>query len=277
MEKAEVLIEALPYIRRFHGKTVVIKFGGAIMEAKEAFSSLVKNVVLLKYVGMRPVIVHGGGPQVSRAMEQMGLTASFVEGLRVTNAETMAVTEMVLNGRLNKAIVSMIDQHGGKAVGICGKDGLLLQARPKRADLNLGFVGEITQVNTHLLELLDTAEFIPVVSPVAIGENGDSYNVNADTAAGAIAAALRAEKFVLLTDVDGLLDKDGKLISEVRAAGVAEMIRDGVIQGGMLPKIEACLKILDDGVRSVHIINGGRDNSLLLELFTDKGIGTLVT
>jgi acetylglutamate kinase len=277
MEKAEVLIEALPYIRRFHGKTVVIKFGGAIMETREAFSSLVKNVVLLKYVGMRPVIVHGGGPQVSRAMEQMGLTASFVEGLRVTDAETMAVTEMVLNGRLNKAIVSMIDQHGGKAVGICGKDGLLLQARPKRADLNLGFVGEITQVNTHLLELLDTAEFIPVVSPVAIGENGDSYNVNADTAAGAIAAALRAEKFVLLTDVDGLLDKDGKLISEVRAAGVAEMIRDGVIQGGMLPKIEACLKILDDGVRSVHIINGGRDNSLLLELFTDKGIGTLVT
>ncbi|GIX46631.1 MAG: acetylglutamate kinase [Candidatus Tectimicrobiota bacterium] len=284
-QRADVLIEALPYIRQFFGKTVVIKYGGHAMIDDALRHAFARDIVLLKYVGMHPIVVHGGGPQIGETMKRMGLTARFVDGLRVTDAATMDVVEMVLGGKLNKEIVATINLHGGQAVGLSGKDANLLVATKKRlyrqetpdappTPVDLGQVGDITAVNSTVIEVLEANGFIPVIAPTAVGTQGESYNVNADTAAGDIAAALRAEKLLFLTDVPGILDRDGKLLSSLNTAALEALKAEGVLDGGMLPKVEACLHALRHGVAKAHIIDGRVPHAVLLELFTDRGIGT---
>lgn len=289
LEKAEILVEALPYIKKFSGKTVVIKYGGNAMLDDSLKRAVLTDITLMKFVGINPVVVHGGGPEISAMLKKVGKRSEFVQGLRVTDAETMEITEMVLAGKLNKEIVTMLSGLGAKAVGISGKDGGLLTAAKKQMavtddqgheeEIDLGFVGEVTGVNPEIIETLVTKSYIPVIAPVGAGEDGESYNINADYAAGAIAGALRADKLVLLTDVEGIYadyeDKDS-LISTVRTSEVDGLISSGVISGGMIPKVECCVHAISSGVRQVHIIDGRVPHSILLEIFTDEGIGTMV-
>ncbi len=287
MEKVKVLIEALPYIREFYGSYMVVKVGGHAMVSDDVLESVVKDVLLLYYVGIKPIVVHGGGPEISEKMQKFGIKPKFIDGLRVTDEETMEIVEMVLDGKINSKIVSMFIKNGGRAVGISGKDGLLIVAKKKlikrkRGDLeeviDLGFVGETEYVNPEILKILIDNGFIPVVSPVASDLAGNVYNINADIVAGHIASALKAKKLIILTDVPGIL-RDPKdrstLITNVKAKELEEMLREGKFSGGMLPKVEAVLMALKNGVERAHIIEG-REHSILLELFTKEGIGTMV-
>ncbi|NUQ01500.1 MAG: acetylglutamate kinase [Armatimonadetes bacterium] len=281
--RARILIEALPYIRRFHNATIVIKYGGAAMIDADMKAAVLQDIVLLRYVGMRPVLVHGGGPEVSALMRRLGKEPEFVRGLRVTDAETMEIAEMVLGGRLNKDLVDGLQRAGGQAVGLSGKDNRTILARKldthEGQPIDLGFVGEIVQLKVDLINLLCDNGYIPVLSSVGVGEDGTSYNINADTLAGRLAAELRADKFIMLTDVRGIL-KDHRdetsLVSRVTAATAREMIAAGAIAGGMIPKIEGCLEASEGGVERVHIIDGRLSHALLMEIFTDSGIGTLI-
>jgi len=279
------LIEALPYIKRFHGQTLVIKYGGHAMVDETLKKSFALNVVMLKYIGINPVIVHGGGPQIGKVLQQMRIESSFVEGMRVTDAPTMDVVEMVLVGRVNKEIVNLINHNGGSAVGLSGKDGHLIKASKMRIYkdrgddnppeiLDIGAVGQVEEVNPAVLNTLERDRFIPVIAPVGVGANGETYNINADLVAGKVAEALRARKLILLTDVKGVTDQSGALLAHLSADQAREMIESGAISGGMIPKVRCCLEALSKGVRKAHIIDGRRENALLLELFTDKGVGT---
>jgi acetylglutamate kinase len=280
-EQAEILVQALPYIRNYYGKTVVIKYGGNAMTDDTLKHNVMKDIVLLRYVGMRPVLVHGGGPDVTEAMQKVGKEPAFVGGLRVTDAETMEIVEMVLAGKTNKGIVSMIHQQGGKSVGLSGKDGNLLVARkamPGGADL--GYVGEIAEINTEVVRILIEEGYIPVISSVAVGAAGESYNINADHVAGELAAALSAAKLVMLTDVRGVyrdFSDKSSLISVLSAEEARELIASGKVAKGMIPKVEACIIALEGGVEKTHIIDGTIEHALLMEVFTDKGIGTMIS
>ncbi len=282
--KAEVLIEALPYIRNFYGKTFVIKYGGAAQVKEELKESFAKDIVMLNFIGIRTAIVHGGGPKISAMMEKMGKKPKFVQGQRVTDEETMDIVEMVLGGLVNKEIVSLINNHGGKAVGLSGKDGGLIKAKKKlikNSDrtgveeiIDLGLVGEVTNIDPQILISLKNEGFIPVVSPVGVGPKGETLNINADYVAAAVAAALKAEKLILLTDVPGILDKNEKIISTLKKTQIKKLVENGTITGGMLPKVQACLKALEGGVAKTHIIDGRIPHCLLIEIFTKEGIGT---
>ena len=285
IRRAEVLVEALPFIRRFRGKTFVIKYGGHAMTSAELKESFATDVVLLELVGINPVIVHGGGPQISQLIERMGLKSRFVRGMRVTYAETMELVEMVLQ-RINKEFVAMISRQGGRAVGLSGKDGDLMLSRKmkvmirdehgKASPVDVGLVGEVVTVNQDIIRTLDEANFIPVIAPVGFDRAGQTYNINADVAAGKIAAALKAEKLILMTDVEGIKDKDGALISTIQAPQAKKLIASGVISEGMIPKVECCIDALRAGVAKTHIIDGRLLHSVLLEIFTSSGIGTEV-
>jgi acetylglutamate kinase len=287
MNVARVLTEALPYIRRFVGKTIVIKYGGNAMVDEALKSGFARDVVLMKLVGMNPVVVHGGGPQIGSLLKRIGKESSFVDGMRVTDSETMDVVEMVLGGLVNKGIVEAIHRHGGRAVGLTGKDGHLIEARkmvftrdnPALAApeiIDIGHVGEVARVNTEILDHLITGDFIPVIAPIGVGEDGQSYNINADLVAAAIAEVMHAEKLILLTNAKGLLDAHGEVLTGLNAAKVDELIQAGTIHGGMLPKIRSALEAVARGVATVHIIDGRVEHAVLLEIFTDAGVGTLI-
>ncbi|MGD9055505.1 MAG: acetylglutamate kinase [Desulfobacterales bacterium] len=284
---ADILIEALPYIRRFYGMTIVIKYGGHAMVDEQLKQDFARDITLLKFIGLNPVVVHGGGPQINSVLDQMGIRPQFVRGMRLTDERTMDVVEMVLGGKVNKAIVHQINQQGGKAVGLSGKDGGLIQAKKlhivKQPDsdkppeiIDPGLVGEVTHINSDIIEKLTQQGFIPIIAPVGAGKAGETFNINADLVASRIAMALKAARLILLTDVDGVLDADGHLISSINAAQIKKMIDDQRISGGMIPKIEFALKAIDNGIEKVQIINGTQRHSILLELFTDSGIGTEV-
>lgn len=283
-DKAKILAEALPYIQRFHGKTIVIKYGGNAMIEENLKQGFARDVVLLKLVGMNPVIVHGGGPQINDMLKRVGKVGEFIQGMRVTDAETMDVVEMVLGGLVNKDIVNLINRHGGLAVGLTGKDGgfirarkMLMQDREKIGEwIDIGQVGEIESISPALIELLETRDFIPVIAPIGVGRNGESYNINADLVAGRLASVLSAEKLILLTNTPGVLDKDGNLLTGLTAERVDELFADGTISGGMMPKIGSALDAVKSGVKSCHIIDGRVEHGLLLEVLTDKGVGTLL-
>ncbi len=285
---AHVLIEALPYIKKFNNKTIVIKFGGNAMIDDALKHQFAQDVVLLKLVGLNPVIVHGGGPQIGDLLKRLNIQSTFVDGMRVTNKETMDVVEMVLGAQVNKEIVSLINQHGGSAVGLTGKDGHFIQAHkmkftPQSEEMkaseiiDIGHVGDIDFINTQLIDMLVEGDFIPVIAPIGVGTNGESYNINADIVAGRLAESLKAEKLMLLTNIRGLLDKNDNLLTGLTLKRVDELIKDGTISGGMLPKIKCALDAVANDVRSAHIIDGRIEHAVLLELFTDKGIGTLIT
>jgi acetylglutamate kinase len=278
LEKAEILVEALPYIKEFYGKKVVIKYGGAAMVEESLKAKVMQDIVLMKYVGMHPIVVHGGGPEINDLLRRLQIDTHFVEGLRYTDAATMEVVEMVLGGKVNKNIVAGLHASGGKAVGISGKDGGLILARPINEG-KLGFVGEVEQVNPVVLDTLIGHGYIPVIAPVGLGAEGSSYNINADLVAAAVAIAVQADKLVLLTDVPGLLrdvKDNASLISVLHLDEVAGYLRDGVIQGGMIPKINCCVQAVQGGVGRTHIIDGREPHSILLEIFTDQGVGTMV-
>ncbi|WP_026732416.1 acetylglutamate kinase [Fischerella sp. PCC 9605] len=276
--RVKVLSEALPYIQQFTGRTVVVKYGGAAMKDSNLKDKVIRDIVFLSCVGLRPIVVHGGGPEINSWLDKLGIEPQFKNGLRVTDAPTMDVVEMVLVGRVNKEIVSLINQAGGSAVGLCGKDGNLIKARPQGEE-GIGFVGEVCNVNTKILETLVNSGYIPVVSSVAADDNGQAYNINADTVAGEIAAALGAEKLILLTDTRGIL-KDYKdpstLIPKVDIKEARELIANGVVSGGMIPKVNCCVRSLAQGVRAAHIIDGRIPHALLVEIFTDGGIGSMI-
>jgi acetylglutamate kinase len=285
---ADILIEALPYIRRFYGMTVVVKYGGHAMVDEQLKEDFARDITLMKFTGLNPVIVHGGGPQINSVLERMGMDSRFVKGMRLTDEATMDVVEMVLGGKVNKGIVAQINQQGGKAVGLSGKDGGLIRAKKlhivHREDndkppeiIDPGLVGEVTHVNPSIIDTLTQHDFIPIIAPVGAGESGETYNINADLVASSIAIALSAGRLILLTDVDGVLDASGTLISSIRAENIHQMMEEKTISGGMIPKIECALEAVKKGVEKVHIINGSQRHALLLELFTDKGIGTEVT
>ena len=285
--KAEVLCEALPYMRKFAGETFVIKFGGSAMGGDGNLKNFAKNVVLLKQVGINPIIVHGGGPQIGQMLAKLNIKSSFIDGLRVTDSDTVDVVEMVLAGSINKMIVKEINAAAGKAIGICGKDGNLIRAKKltrtkKDPDsniekiLNLGFVGEPYAVDPEILNVFEDSDIIPVIAPIGIGDNGETFNINADTAAGAIAGALQASKLIILSDVDGVMLPNGELVSHLNTATAKQMIIDGVITGGMIPKIETCIAALEANVGYTHILNGAVDNILLMEIFTESGAGTMI-
>lgn len=277
IDQAEVLLEALPYIRRFAGKTVVIKYGGHAMTDDTLKQAFARDIVLLKYVGIHPVVVHGGGPQIDRMLSDLNISSTFVRGMRVTDPATMKVVEMVLAGQINGEIVSLINLAGGSAVGFSGKDGNLIVARRAGTDNgDLGQVGEVVGVNPELVRALQAQEFIPVIAPVAASTDGESLNINADIAAGEIAEALRAEKLLLLTDVQGIKGADGELIRTLSTSEARQLIADGVVSAGMIPKVDCCLDALGGGVKKVHIIDGRVRHAVLLELFTDQGVGTEV-
>ncbi len=287
-DRAHVLTEALPYIQRFHGKTIVIKYGGNAMVEEVLKSSFARDVVLMKAVGMNPVVVHGGGPQIGKVLERLGKKSEFVQGMRVTDRETMDVVEMVLGGLVNKEIVSLINQHGGKAVGLTGKDGGLIRARKMMLNKNaadeklppeiidLGHVGEVQGIDPRVVAQLDAGAFIPVIAPIGVGEDGQTYNINADVVAGKLAITLKAEKLVLLTNTSGVLDKQNKVLTGLSVKEVNGLIADGTISGGMLPKVRCALDAVLSGVKSAHIIDGRVEHAVLLEIFTDEGVGTLV-
>jgi len=286
-DRAQILIEALPYIQRFQGKTIVIKYGGNAMVDEALKQSFARDVVLMKLVGMNPVIVHGGGPQIGKLLERIGKKSEFVQGMRVTDRETMDVVEMVLGGLVNKEIVSLINKHGGKAVGLTGKDGGLIRARklvmksvpaeglPSEI-IDIGHVGEVESIDPEVVALLDTQNFIPVIAPIGVGPDGEAYNINADVVAGKLAITLRAEKLMLLTNTTGVLDKEGKLLTGLTIGRVNALIADGTIHGGMLPKVNYALDAVNSGVKSAHIIDGRVEHAVLLEVFTDQGVGTLI-
>ena len=277
-ERAETLIEALPYIREYHGKTILIKYGGNAMVDEALKEAVIADVVLMHYVGLRPILVHGGGPEITAGMKRMGKEPVFVGGLRVTDAETMEIVEMVLSGKTNKGIVSLINRKGGKAVGLSGKDANLMVAR-KRPGPDLGFVGDVTQINPEIIHVLVAQGFIPVICSVAIGEEGESYNINADHVAGQLATALGAVKLIMLTDVEGIYEDfsdKSTLQSRLSPAKAREMIASGQIEKGMIPKVEACLTALAGGVERTHVIDGRLPHATLIELFTDRGIGTMI-
>ncbi len=283
LQKAGILMEALPYIKAFGGKRIVVKYGGHAMVDPELKEDFAKNIVLLKLIGVRPIIVHGGGPQIGRVLSRMGGESNFVDGMRVTDGETMDVVEMVLGGKVNAEIVSLINRHGGRAVGLSGKDDRLIQAekmvieRPGAGErrpeiIDLGMVGQVREVNTALIKTLD--DFIPVIAPVGIDPQGRSLNINADLVAGRVAEALDAEKLILLTDVTGVFDKEGRLLPSLTVEQVRELMKDGTISGGMIPKVNCCLEALAKGVAKTHIIDGRQPHAVLLEVFTREGIGT---
>lgn len=287
IEKANILIEALPYIRSFSGKTFVIKYGGAAQIEESLKDAFAQDIALLSLIGIRPVIVHGGGPKISSIMEKMGKKPKFVQGQRVTDKETMDIVEMVLGGLVNKEIVSLINKHGGKTIGLSGKDGTLIKAKKKvikktsleagvEEIIDIGLVGEVTEINSGILESLEKEGFTPVISPIGIGDRGETLNINADYVASAIAAALKAEKLILLTDVAGIKDKSGNIIPTIHKKDIKKLIDDGTVSGGMLPKIQACKQAIDGGVKKNHIIDGRVPHCLLLEIFTKEGIGTEV-
>lgn len=287
--KAKVLIESLPYIREFNQKTVVIKYGGHAMVDEELKKNFALDVILLKYIGLNPVVVHGGGPQINKFLQKMQITSNYIQGMRVTDGETMDVVEMVLVGKVNKEIVGLINHCGGKAVGLSGRDGDLVQAKkmkmlgkPEAENappelIDLGRVGEVTKVNPEILDTLDAQDFIPVIAPVGVGEDGQAYNINADLVAGAIAAELDAAKLILLTDVEGVQDSKGSLLSSIQKDSIEQMVADGVISGGMIPKLRCCASALEGGVKKAHIVDGRQEHAILLEIFTHKGIGTEIT
>ncbi|MCU0557542.1 MAG: acetylglutamate kinase [Desulfobacterales bacterium] len=285
---AEILIEALPYIRRFSGMTIVIKYGGHAMVDEDLKEAFARDVTLMKFIGLNPVVVHGGGPQINSVLDRMGIRPRFVRGMRLTDAATMDVVEMVLGGKVNKAIVAQVNRQGGRAVGLSGKDGGLIMAKKLQIVyqeddtkppeiIDPGLVGEVTRINPEIIQTLTSQGFIPIIAPVGAGEAGETFNINADLVAGRIAGALAAGRLMLLTDVDGVMDASGNLISSIDSRTVRRMIHAGEISGGMIPKIEYGLKALADGVQKVQIINGAKRHALLLELFTDQGIGTEVT
>jgi acetylglutamate kinase len=277
IDKARVLIEALPYMRRFVDKTIVIKYGGAAMKDAELRASFAVDVVLLKYIGVRPVIVHGGGPQIGALLERLGRTSEFVDGLRVTDDATMEAVEMVLGGTVNREIVDLVQRGGGKAVGLTGSDGAMIRVRRRLHEgRDIGRVGEVAAVDPAAISAVAAAGFVPVIAPIGVGDDGLTYNVNADEAAGAIAQALCAEKLILLTDVEGVLDADGKLIQRLTREQAREQIAAGVIRGGMIPKVECCLAAVQGGVERAHVVDGRLQHAVLLEIFTDQGVGTLL-
>lgn len=285
---ASVLAESLPYIQRFAGKTIVVKYGGNAMTEESLKNGFARDIVLMKLVGMNPVVVHGGGPQIGNLLDKVGKSSEFIQGMRVTDAETMDIVEMVLGGLVNKEIVNLIHQHGGNAVGLTGKDGELIQAKKLAMTahnealnapeiIDLGHVGEVSKINTKVLDMLIKDDFIPVIAPVGVDEKGESYNINADLVAGKVAEALNAEKLMLLTNIPGLLNKKGELLTGLNSNKVAQLIGDGTIYGGMLPKIQCALDAVENGVKSAHIIDGRVEHAVMLEVFTDEGVGTLIT
>ena len=281
-QKAQILAEALPYIRRFHDRTIVVKYGGNAMTEAKLKAGFARDVVMLKLVGMNPVIVHGGGPQIGDLLKKMGIESEFRQGMRVTDERVMNVVEMVL-GELNQEIVGLINQHGGKAVGLTGQDGAFIQARKMMlrdgasgADVDIGYVGEIERIDPELIQLLDSRDFIPVVAPIGVGDAGEAYNINADLVAGKLAETLRAEKLVLMTNTTGVLDKHGTLLTGLTASEIDRLFADGTIHGGMLPKIGSALDAVRNGVRSSHIIDGRVEHALLLEVLTNEGVGTMI-
>jgi acetylglutamate kinase len=287
IEKASILIEALPYIRNFSGKTFVIKYGGAAQIEEQLKDSFAQDIALLSFIGIHPVIVHGGGPKISSTMEKMGKKPKFIQGQRVTDEETMDIVEMVLGGLVNKEIVSLVNKHGGKAIGLSGKDGGLIKAKKKLMKkasqkavveevIDLGLVGEVTDINSQVLKSLEKEGFIPVISPIGIGEHGETFNINADYVASSIAGKLKAEKFILLTDVPGIKDKKGNTISTLTGKNIKKLLSDNTISGGMIPKVNACIRAIENGVSKTHIIDGRISHCLLLEIFTKEGIGTEV-
>jgi len=284
---ANILIEALPYIRRFSGMTIVVKYGGHAMVDEQLKEDFARDITLLKFIGLNPVVVHGGGPQINKVLEQMGISSTFVQGMRLTDEPTMDVVEMVLGGKVNKSIVAQINNQGGKAVGLSGKDGGLIQAKkltivfhedenkpPEIIDP--GLVGDVTAINPEIIHTLTSQGFIPIIAPVGTGSSGETFNINADVVAGKVAAALAAGRLIFITDVDGLMDAEGELVSTVDKDRAKQMIKDRSISGGMIPKMACALEALDHGIEKVQMINGKRRHALLLELFTDKGIGTEV-
>ena len=275
-EKVETLLEALPYIKAFAGATFVIKYGGAAMEEENLKKEFARDVVLLKYVGINPVIVHGGGPEIGRLLKDLKIPSSFMDGLRVTDAKTLEIVEMVLSGHVNKEIVKNINDVGGKAIGLSGKDGRLLMAE-QTANKALGFVGEIVDVNVEILKDIMRHGYIPVVAPLADGVDGHFYNINADTAAGSIAKAMKAEKLILLTDVEGVLDREGKLFSALTEKEVATLLENKTVSGGMIPKVMCCIDAVRGGVKDTHVVDGRVPHAILLEVFTDSGVGTEIT
>lgn len=288
MQVASVLSRGLPYIQRFTGKTVVVKYGGNAMENEELKNSFARDMVLMKLVGINPIVVHGGGPQIGELLERLDIHTRFVNGMRVTDSETMDVVEMVLGGRVNKEIVSLMNQHGGKAIGLTGKDAGLIRARKLEVQdaspevtrseiVDIGHVGEVASVNTDVINMLTQGDVIPVIAPIGVGDDGMAYNINADSVAGRVAEALQAEKLILLTNVAGLQDSEGRVLTGLSAQRVDELIADGTIHGGMLPKIRCALEAVKGGVASAHIIDGRVAHATLLEIFTDEGVGTLIT
>lgn len=288
LDKAAILAEALPYIRSFNGKTIVVKYGGNAMTDDKLKEDFAKDVVLLKLVGLNPVVVHGGGPQINDLLNRVGKEGQFIQGMRVTDSETMDVVEMVLGGQVNKSIVNLINQHGGSAIGLTGKDAELIRAKkltvsrktPEMTQpeiIDIGHVGEVTGVNTDLLNMLVKGDFIPVIAPIGVGPDGESYNINADLVAGKVAEALKAEKLMLLTNIAGLMNKQGEVLTGLNTEQVNELIADGTIYGGMLPKIKCALEAVQGGVTSSHIIDGRVPNAVLLEIFTDVGNGTMIS
>jgi acetylglutamate kinase len=288
LDKAKILVEALPYIRRFYDKTIVIKYGGSTMEEESLKRNFALDVVLLKYIGINPVIVHGGGPQIGEMLTKIGKKSQFIEGMRVTDEETMGVVEMVLVGKVNKELVTLINQQGGKAVGLSGKDGKLIIAKKLRLTksrgkdelpeiIDIGMVGEVKTINPGVIEALEKENFIPVIAPVGVGEEGETYNINADLVAGKVASALKAEKLILLTDVEGVMDEKHQLIPTLDAKQAKSLMAQKVISSGMIPKVNCCLGALEEGVTKTHIIDGRVEHAILLEIFTDVGIGTQIT
>ncbi len=285
VERADILIEALPYIRRFYGKTIVIKYGGHAMVDEGLKDSFARDVVMMKYIGINPVVVHGGGPQIGAYLKKLGKSSTFVQGMRVTDEETMDIVEMVLVGKVNKEIVGLINRHGGTAVGLSGKDANLIRAEKyylsaeKVKDtppeiIDIGLVGKVTQINAEVIRSMTADGVIPVIAPTGVGDRGETYNINADLVAGAVASALEAEKLILLTDVPGVLNRQGELIPAMDDKMTRLMIEDGTIAGGMFPKVKCCLKSLKAGVKKAHIVDGRLKHTILLEMFTDQGIGT---
>ena len=285
IEKANILVEALPYIRRFYQKTIVVKYGGHAMVAEELKESFAKDVVLMKYIGINPVVVHGGGPQIGEMLRRIGKKSDFCDGMRITDADTMEIVEMVLSGKINKEIAALINRHGGRAVGLSGRDAQLIEARKLRIVrdtaedgpaeiIDIGLVGEVVRVNIEVLQTLLQSDIIPVIAPIGAGENGETYNINADLVAGAIAGALKADKFLLMTDVPGVLDEEGKLISSMTVGEAQAAMRDKRLRGGMIPKIQCAIDALEAGTAKVHIVDGRLAHAILLEIFTDAGIGT---